>query len=101
MVHKGPVTTPVFKDFLTRLMIGATRPVFVIVDGHPIHMSRLVQEFVDGPDGQLKLFYLPPYSPHLNPDEQVGTHVKRRFSKQSVQAKDEMKKLALGALRRI
>jgi hypothetical protein len=41
------------------------------------------------------------YSPHLNPDEQVWAHVKRRVSKQSVKAKDDMKKLALGALRRI
>jgi len=61
----------------------------------------LVQDFVDGLGGQLKLFYLPPYSPHLNPDEQVWAHVKRRVSKQSVQTKDDMKKLALGALRRI
>ena len=101
MVHDGSVTSPTFKEFLERLMIGATRPVFVIVDGHPIHKSRLVQDFVEGLDGQLKLFYLPPYSPHLNPDEQVWAHVKRRVSKQAVQAKDDMKKLALGALRRI
>jgi transposase len=67
MVHEGSV----FKDFLSRLMIGATRPVFVIVDGHPIHKSRLVKDYVNGLDGQLQLFYLPPYSPHLNPDEQV------------------------------
>jgi hypothetical protein len=56
---------------------------------------------VEGLDGQLKLFYLPPYAPHLKPDEQVWAHVKRRVSKQPVQANDEMKKLALGALRRI
>ncbi|WP_234485026.1 IS630 family transposase [Noviherbaspirillum pedocola] len=101
MVHEGTVTAPVFKDFLSRLMIGATRPVFVIVDGHPIHKSRLVQDYVDGLNGQLRLFYLPPYAPHLNPDEQVWAHVKRRVSKQMVQGKDDMKKLALGALRRL
>lgn len=101
MVHEGSVTAPVFRDFLSRLMIGATKPVFVIVDGHPIHKSRLVQKFVDGLDGHLKLFYLPPYSPHLNPDEQVWAHVKLRVSKQTVQGKDDMKKMALGALRRI
>lgn len=71
MVHEGSVTAPVFKDFLSRLMIGATRPVFVIVDGHPMHTSRLVKDYVDGLDGQLQLFYLPPYAPHLNPDEQL------------------------------
>jgi transposase len=101
MVHAGSVTAPVFKDFLSRLMIGVTRPVFVIVDGHPIHKSRVVQDYVEGLNGQLRLFYLPPYSPHLNPDEQVWAHVKRRVSKHTVQAKDDMKKLALGALRRL
>lgn len=63
--------------------------------------SRLVQDYVNGLDGQLKLFYLPPYSPQLNPDEQVWPHVKGRVSKLSVQAKHDMKKLAIGALRRI
>jgi transposase len=101
MVHEGSVSAPVFKDFLSRLMVGVIKPVFVIVDGHPIHKSRMVKDYVDGPDGQLQLFYLPPYSPHLNPDEQVWAHVKRRVSKQAVQGKDDMKKLALGALRRI
>lgn len=28
----------------------------------------------------LKLFYLPLYSPHLNPDETVWSHVKREVS---------------------
>src|SRR5512133_149151 len=64
--------TLTFKELLERLMIGATRPVFVIVDGRPIHKSRLVQDFVDGLDGQLKLFYLPPYSPHLNRTNRYG-----------------------------
>lgn len=77
MAHEGSVTAPVLKDFLSRLMIGATKPFFMTVDGHPIHKSRLVQEFVDGLGGQLKLLYLPPYSPHLGSEERVWAHVKR------------------------
>ncbi len=46
MVHDGSVTSPTFKEFLERLMIGATRSVFEIVDGLPIHKSRLVQDYV-------------------------------------------------------
>lgn len=42
-----------------------------------------------------------PYSPQLNPDEQVWAHVKKRVSSQFVETKDDMKRLALGALRRI
>jgi len=101
MIHEGSVTAPTFKEFLTRLMIGASKPIFVIVDGHPIHKSKLVKDYVESLGGMLKLFYLPPYSPQLNPDEQVWAHVKRQVSRQLVQNLDDMKKLALGALRRI
>lgn len=101
MIHEGTVDAAVFKEFLKRLMIGTTKPVFVVVDGHSIHKSKLIRDYVDSLNGMLKLFYLPPYSPHLNPDEQVWAHVKRQVSKQFVQEKADMKKLALGALRRI
>lgn len=101
MIHEGSVTAPVFKEFLTRLMINQTKPVFVVVDGHSIHKAKLIKDYVASLKGKLKLFYLPPYSPHLNPDEQVWAHVKRQISKQFVQSKDDMKKLAIGALRRL
>ena len=101
MIHEGSVTATTFKDFLTRLMVGASKPILLIVDGHPIHKSKLVKDYVASLNGQLTLFYLPPYAPQLNPDEQVWAHVKRQVSRQLVQSLDDMKSLALGALRRI
>lgn len=101
MMHDGTVTAPVFKIFLPRLMVGATNPVFVVVDGHPVHKSALVRQYVESQAGKLQLFFLPPYLPQFNPVEQVWAHVKRRVSSQFVESKDEMKRLALGALRRI
>ena len=101
MSHEGTVAAAVFKRFLQRLLIGADRPIFLIVDGHPIHKAKLVRRFVDSTDGRLKLFFLPPYAPHLNPDEQVWAHVKREVAKRGVDDKDQLKRLALGALRRI
>lgn len=101
MVHEGTVTATIFREFLSRLMLGASGPVFLALDGHPVHKARLVQDFVKAQKGRLKLFYLPPYSPHLNPDEQVWAHVKRSVSRRLVHSKDDMKRLAIGALRRI
>ena len=101
MLHDGTVNAEIFREFLKRLLIGATKPVFLIVDGHPIHKAKLIKTFVEAQNGRLKLFYLPPYSPQLNPDEQVWAHVKRNVARQLVQSKDEMKRLAFGALRRI
>jgi transposase len=46
-------------------------PVYLVVDGHPTHRSKLVKQFVASTDGRLKLFVLPAYSPQLNPDEWV------------------------------
>lgn len=101
MLHDGSVNAEVFREFLKRLLIGAKKPVFLILDGHPIHKAKLIKAFVEAQQGQLKLFTLPPYSPQLNPDKQVWAHVKRRISRPLVQDKDDMKRLALGALRRI
>jgi transposase len=76
MVTEKSVNTDVFIEFLAKLIKGATNPIFLILDNHPIHKSAKVAEFVAKQQGRLKIFYLPPYSPELNPDEQVWNHVK-------------------------
>jgi transposase len=101
MVHEGNVDSKVFREFLKRLMTGATHPIYLVVDGHPIHKSKLVKDYVDAQQGKLKLFYLPPYSPQLNPDEQVWGNVKTRVAKQTPQNKVELKEKISGALRRL
>lgn len=76
MVVRGGVGAAVFIHFLKRLMHGRKRPVFLIVDGHPAHRSKLVKTYIGSLNGKLKLFFLPPYSPELNPDELVWNDVK-------------------------
>jgi len=34
MLHEGLVNAAVFRTFLEQLMVGATQPVFLVVDGH-------------------------------------------------------------------
>uniref|UniRef100_UPI003EBCCBAA transposase n=1 Tax=Arhodomonas sp. AD133 TaxID=3415009 RepID=UPI003EBCCBAA len=84
-----------------RLTHSATAPVFVIVDGHPAHKAKLVRDYVASTNGQLELHFLPPYAPQLNPDEQVWAHVKRDLGRRGVENLEQMKRIALGALRRI
>ena len=50
-----------------RLLINASAPVFVIIDGHPTHRAKSGARFVAAQAGKLALFLLPPYSPELNP----------------------------------
>jgi len=59
-----------FIDFLKALLDSVPGKVFLIVDGHPVHKAKKVREFAENKtDGRLKIFFLPPYSPDLNPDE--------------------------------
>ena len=72
----GGVNADVFIDFLKRLLIGATRKIFLIVDRGPAHRAKKTTAFVEKLGGSLRLFYLPPYSPDRNPDELVWKHLK-------------------------
>jgi len=69
MTVEGRVNAGVFIEFLKRLVHNTDRPIFLIVDGHPSHKAKKVQRYVESLDGWLELFFLPPYSPELNPDE--------------------------------
>jgi transposase len=81
-VFAGTLTAAGFIAFLKRLLhdaaVTGAGPVFCIVDGHPVHRSTAVAEFVASTDGALRLFRLPAYSPQLNPDEWVWKNAKGR-----------------------
>jgi hypothetical protein len=47
MLHEGSVNAKVFLDFLKRLMIAATRPVFAILNGHPIHKAAMIKKYLE------------------------------------------------------
>lgn len=100
MVVEGRLNAAVFIDFLKRLVHDCERPVFLIVDGHPVHRAGNVKRFVASTQGRLQLFFLPPYSPELNPDELVWNHLKRhRVGKISIAGPDHLKRLVINYLR--
>jgi transposase len=76
IVEKGGVNADVFIEFLKRLIAGAKRVIFLIVDRGPAHVAKKTRAFVESLNGSLRLFYLPPYSPDRNPDELVWKHLK-------------------------
>lgn len=96
MVVEGSVGAAKFIDFLKRLLHGSSRPIFLVVDGHPSHKAKMVKEFVSKQNGKLELYILPGYSPELNPDELVWNHLKTRgLGRMRHESKNEMKKAAI------
>jgi len=100
MVVEGKVGARTFIEFLKRLLHGADHPIFLIVDGHPSHRAKAVTEFIATLDGRLRLFFLPGYSPELNPDEFVWNSLKNQaLGRRAHHSKDEMKRAAISHLR--
>lgn len=101
MLVDGRSNAQVFKQFLQQLMLDAQVPIILIVDGHPIHKANLIKEYVASTKGRLELHYLPPYSPQLNPDEQVWKNVKERTAKQFPIDKWQLRTFLKNALERL
>lgn len=75
-VFQGRFRGPVFVEFLRRLLRQVERRIFLIIDRHPVHRSAAVKKWAAAHAGQLEIFYLPGYSPELNPDEYLNQDVK-------------------------
>ena len=100
MTIDGILNGDKFITFLKRLIYRAESPFFLIVDGHPVHKSGKVRAFVEGTEGKLRLFFLPPYSPHLNPDEMVWGYLKHhKIGKMAISGPDDLKKKVFSILR--
>jgi len=101
MIQDGAVTAHTFRDFLKRLITGVDRKIFLVVDGHPAHKAKLVRQFVEEHNDRIELFFLPPYSPELNPDELAWAHVKSKVGRATVQTKAELKAVIKRTMRQL
>lgn len=102
MVLSEKVNAKVICNFIDRLMKGAKRPIFLILDGHPTHKARMVKNHIESYKGRLLVFFLPSYSPQLNPDEHVWNEVKSHgVGRMKVSGPDQLKAQTIGCLRHI
>ena len=100
MVFQSGFTARVFREFLTRLERQVRRPVFLIVDGHPVHKARAIQTWLARPGCRITLYFLPSYSPELNPDELLNHDVKSPVGRHRPRTRNELLRTVRGQLRR-
>ncbi len=48
-----------------------------MLDNLRVHHAKLVKEWLEGQTEKIELFFLPSYSPELNPDEYLNCDLKR------------------------
>jgi len=67
---------------------NGSRTVVMILDNCPSHKADVVKERADLLD--IRLLYLPPYSPQFNPIETIWRSVKRRISRSFILCREHM-----------
>lgn len=75
-IVEGSINTARFLEFLGRLIAGATRKIFLVVDNLRVHHAKLVSEWLQDKQDRIELVFLPPYAPESNPDEYLNRDFK-------------------------
>jgi transposase len=75
-IVEGSINTARFLEFLGRLIEGATRKIFLVVDNLRVHHAKQVSEWLQEKQDRIELVFLPPYAPESNPDEYLNRDFK-------------------------
>jgi transposase len=99
-IEKEKVNAAVHIQFLRQILRHhPARKVIAVEDQARAHVAERVKEFVEGNGKRFALYYLPPCSPHLNPDEEVWNHLKnRKLRAHQARTKKEFKSVLLSNL---
>jgi transposase len=90
-IYRCKFTAELFIDFIKRLIKHKRQKVFVIVDGHPVHKSQAVKDWLSENSTRIEMFRMPGYSPELNPDELLNQDVKTNaVGRQRAKTLDEL-----------
>lgn len=101
-VFEGALNADLLIDFFARLIKDAGRKVFVILDNLKVHHARVVKAWLAEHSQKIEVFYLPSYSPELNPDECLNADLKAAVtSKAPARAKGQLKKVVISHLRKL
>lgn len=92
MIYDTNMTWQVMIRFLTKLIKGSDRKIFLILDNLRVHHAKALKHWLAQRTESIEVFFLPSYSPELNPDEYLNCDVKvNANSKRTPRTKDQLK----------
>jgi len=101
-VFDGAMNADILIDFFKRLIKDADRKVYLILDNLKVHHARRVKDWLAGNEEHIEVFYLPSYSPELNPDECLNADLKDGVTRRApARSKAQLKKAAISHLRKL
>lgn len=72
----GRFNSDVFETFLKQIIKHSKRKIYFVTDNHSAHKTKKLNEWLSQNKKRIEVFFLPPYSPELNPQEYVNQDVK-------------------------
>ena len=82
-IFDGALNSDILIDFMRRLIKGASKKIYLILDNLRVHHSKPVKAWLAKHTDAIEVFYLPSYSPELNPDEMANADIKQAVTKQA------------------
>lgn len=102
MLYKKGMNAKLLIRFMGRLIKDAKRKVYLILDNLRAHHSKNVTEWLQQHQQEIAVFYLPAYSPELNPDEYLNNDLKGRVhAGVPARSEQELRKKTLSHMRSI
>jgi len=102
MVYKDKMNSQTFIKFMKRLIKDTDKKLFLILDNLKVHHSYVVKDWLTDHKDEIEVFYLPSYSPELNPDEYLNCDLKSGVhSETPARTADQLKRKAISHLRKL
>jgi len=76
MINNGTRNAQMFIQFCRRPTKDAGKKVFLIFYNLRVHQSHVVKQSIEKHNEKIRPFFLPSYSPELNPDEYLNCDLK-------------------------
>lgn len=102
MIYKDKMNSQTLIRFMKRLIKDSGQKIFLILDNLRVHHSHMVKDWLKDHKTEIEVFFLPSYSPELNPDEYLNCDLKIGVhSKVPARTKEQLTKKTLSHLRKL
>ena len=99
-VFEGSMNADILIDFCKRLIKSSKRKVYLILDNLRVHHAKVFKRWLSEHEDEIEGFYLPSYSPELNPDEYLNCDLKAGVhSGKPARDKNQLKKKVISHMR--
>ncbi len=102
MIYKNRMNLQILIKFMQRLIKGSKKKIFLILDNLKVHHRYKVQAWLENHEAEIRVFFLPSYTPEVNPDEYLNCDLKSGVhSDLPARDKNQLCQKALSHLRKL